>query len=154
MALQARKLVFDGDTIIGRAVYARVYNALLAGWKTETVERMRDYLRVLDALQSVSDLRHISEEDRLQRQQADPNWEPNEHDRLLRPGPQTLLMADADFQRLKGAFVGFQQWPTEMARSVEATRIFLEAVPLVDIGEVDCAVPTDAHTRGVTSSTG
>lgn len=133
MALQARKLNFDGDTSTGRAVYARVYNGLLAGWKTETVERMRDYLCVLDALQSISDLRHISEEDRLQRQQADPAWEQNEHDRIVRPGPQTLLMVDADFQKLKGAFVGFQQWPTEIARSVEAARQFLEAVPLVEM---------------------
>lgn len=132
MAFQVRKLVFDGETTQGRGVYARVYNALLGGWKVETAEKMRDYLRVLDALQSVSEIRPLPEQDRLQHQ-ADPEWEQNEHDRLLRPGPQTILMMDADFQKLQKAFMAFEQWPTAMARSVEATRIFLGEVPLVEV---------------------
>ena len=140
MGLSVRKLVFDGDTTTGRAIYARVYGGLVSGWPPGDSDAMRHYLsQVLGPMQAISGLRPLSPEavadlTALAAAQGEP-WEQSEHDRVLRSGQHTVLLPDADFQKVKAAFRSVAQWSAQVARTVEAARQWMDAVPLVGVAE-------------------
>jgi len=139
MPMQARRLVLNGDSREDRLIFARIYDGLLGGWSRDRASEMRHFTRILDALQGISVLRPLTpEQESALRQQAaagGQEWEQSEHDRLLKPGEQVLLMAEGDFLRLKQAFEKIETWPTASSRSIEAARKVLESVPLADIRE-------------------
>lgn len=139
MGLQVRKLTLDGDAKDGQGVFARLYDGLLSGWQNKRPEGMRDFLKLLDALQEISSLRSMTDEQLAAMKERAAaagmsDWEQSEHDRVLLPGEQKLLLTDADFQKLKSCFEKTDFDP-RMARAVVAAQNLLEAAPLVDAEE-------------------